>query len=53
MINKINELKIYYKGISSDIKGIKDICEVCIQKNIKFYKRMPSKQIIMKKPKER
>ena len=53
MMNKINELKIYYKGISSDIKGINDICEVCIQKNIKFYKRQPCKQIIMAKPKER
>jgi hypothetical protein len=52
MINKINELKIYYKGISSDIKETKDMYEVCIQKNIKFYKRMPSKQIIMTKPKE-
>jgi transposase InsO family protein len=53
MINKINKLKIYYKGISSDIKGIKDMWEVCIKKNIKFYKRMSSKQIIMTKPKER
>ena len=53
MINKINELRIYYKGISYDIKGIGDMCEVCIQKNIKFYKRVPSKQIIMTKPKER
>lgn len=34
MLNKINELKICYKGIYSDIKGIKDMCEVCIQKNI-------------------
>ena len=32
MINKINKLKIYYKGISSDIKGIKDMWEVCIKK---------------------
>ena len=32
MINKINELKIYYKGISSDIKVIKDMHEVYVKK---------------------
>ena len=51
MFDKINELKIYYKGIS-DIKRIKDLCEICIQKNYKFNKRLPAKQIIMSKPKE-
>ena len=32
IMNKINELKIYYKGISSDIKDIKDICKIFIKK---------------------
>ena len=53
MIDKINELKIYYKGIISDIKEIKSMCDVFIQTNFKFYKRSPVKQIIMTKPKER
>ena len=52
---KIDELKIYNKGIYKDIKKIKisDLCDVCIRKKVVFYKREPSKQIIMRKPKER
>ena len=51
--SKIDDLKIYYKGIYKDMSNISHLCEVCIKKKIVFYKREPSKQIIMKKPKDR
>jgi len=39
MKDKINELKIFYNGINYDISEINNICEICTQKNLKFYKR--------------
>ena len=51
--SRINEMKIYYKGINNDLEKIQDLCEVCIQKKAVFYKREPSKQIIMERPKQR
>ena len=33
--------------------AIMNLCEVCIQKNYKFYKRIPSKQLIFNRPKDR
>ena len=50
---KLNEYKIYYKGISYDALNITNLCNVCIQNNAVFYKREPCKQIIMSKPKDR
>lgn len=38
ILDKINYLKMYYKGIITDINQIKDLCEICIQSNIKLYK---------------
>ena len=52
MIDKIHELKIFYHGLYKDIDYIINIFEICEQKNIKLYKRMTCKQIIMTKPKE-
>ena len=46
-------MKIYYKGINNDIKEIYHLCPICLQKKVVFYKRSPSKQIIMSKPMER
>ena len=53
IINKIDELRITYKGIYTDIKNFKHHCHICLQKNIHFYKRQPAKQIIMSEPKEK
>ena len=53
MLYKINELKIFYHGIYDDLENIVHICPICTQKNIVFYKRIPTKQIIFNKPKER
>ena len=50
---KVNQLKLCYHGINYDIEQICHLCPVCMQKNIKFYKRQPCKQIIMTHPKER
>ena len=50
---KVNQLKLFYHGINYDIEQICHLCPVCMQKNIKFYKRQPCKQIIMTHPKER
>ena len=50
---KIDELKIYYKGINEDMKNISNLCDICIKKKVVYYKREPSKQIIMERPKER
>ena len=52
-IQKINELKIYYNGINNDIIKIYNLCSVCIQKKVKFYKRLPTKQIVFDEPKQR
>ena len=49
IMNKINELKIYYKGISSDIK---DMCEIFIKKYI-ILQKDALKQIIIKKIKRK
>ena len=35
------------------LENINNLCHICIQKNITFYKRNPCKQIIMKEPLER
>ena len=53
MKDKINELKIFYHGINNDISEINNICEVCTQKNLKFYKRAPCKQLLFIKPKDK
>lgn len=53
MKDKINELKIFYHGINNDISEINNICEVCTQKNLKFYKRSPCKQLLFIKPKDK
>ena len=44
---KIKELKITYHGITKDATNIVHLCEICMQKNIKLYKRVPSNQIVM------
>ena len=46
-------MKFYYKGLSKDIIKIQELCDICIKKRVVFYKKEPSKQIIMKRPKER
>ena len=30
-----------------------NLCEVCLQKNIRFYKRFPSRQLVFSSPKDR
>ena len=53
MKDKIDEIKIFYHGINQDILEFPNLCEICAQKNIQYYKRSPCKQIIFNKPKER
>ena len=53
MLYKINELKIFYHWIYNDLENITHICPICTQKNVVFYKRVPTKQIIFSIPKER
>ena len=53
ILDKIKELKIFYHGIYYDIENIINICHICIQKNLQFYKRQSSKQILMSAPLER
>ena len=36
MKNKLEELKLYYCGINSDIKQISHLCPTCLQKNISY-----------------
>ena len=52
-LDKIKELKIYYKGNNNNIEEIYYLHPVCLQKKVVFYKRNPSKQIIMSKTIER
>ena len=52
-LDVIKELRITYKGIYNDLEKIRHLYAACIEKNIKFYKCEPSKQIIMPKHKER
>lgn len=52
-LEKVKELKIYYYGIIFDIEKINHLCEICLQKNIRFYKHSSYKQIIMDRPKQR
>ena len=37
---KIKELKIIYHGITKDAENIVHLCEICMRKNIKLYKRV-------------
>ena len=53
ILDKIKELKIFYHWIYYDIENIINLCHICIQKNIQFYKRQLSKQILMSAPLER
>ena len=53
MKDKIEEYKIFYHGINRDILELLNLCDVCTQKNIKFYKREPCKQIVFNRPKDK
>lgn len=41
-----------YRVITKDYDNIQHMCDICIQKNIKFYKKENCKHIIMSKTKE-
>lgn len=49
----MKNLKIFYYGIYEDLENIRHIYPICSQKNIIFYKRVPTKQIIFNKPKDK
>ena len=53
MIDIIHNLKISYHDIYKDIDYFINVTKLYSQKNMKLYKIIPSKQIIMTKPKER
>lgn len=52
-LDKINALKIFYHGLYKDMDLIMNLCDVCIQKNFKFYKRFPSKQLVFSRSRDR
>ena len=53
LLKEYYNLGYTFKGIIKICKEIIKYCPICAQKNHKYYKREPSKQIIFKKPLER